>query len=41
LDCGIDWAYVINTRDLPPQTPLPLASLVTTIGDIINNTTGT
>jgi hypothetical protein len=40
LDCGIDWAYVIKTRDLPPQTPLPLASLVTTIGDIINNTNG-
>jgi hypothetical protein len=27
---GLDWAYVINTRDFPPQTPLPLPSLATT-----------
>ena len=32
---GLDWAYVINTRDFPPQTPLPLPSLATTIGNII------
>jgi CubicO group peptidase (beta-lactamase class C family) len=37
---GIDWAYVINTRDFPPQTPLPLASLATTIGNIISSTPG-
>jgi CubicO group peptidase (beta-lactamase class C family) len=36
LSSGIDWAYVINTRDFPPQTPLPLASLATTIGNLIN-----
>jgi CubicO group peptidase (beta-lactamase class C family) len=35
---GIDWAYVLNTRDFPPQTPLPLDSLATTIGSIIANT---
>jgi CubicO group peptidase (beta-lactamase class C family) len=35
---GIDWAYVLNTRDFPPQTPLPLASLATTIGNIIAST---
>ena len=40
LGSGIDWAYVINTRDLPPQTPLPLASLATTIGNLINSTPG-
>ena len=35
---GLDWAYVVNTRDFPPQTPLPLAGLATTIGNIINAT---
>jgi CubicO group peptidase (beta-lactamase class C family) len=37
---GIDWAYVINTRDLPPQTSLPLGSLATTIGNLISATPG-
>jgi hypothetical protein len=32
---GLDWAYVINTHDFPPQTPLPLPGLATTIGNII------
>jgi len=40
LGGGIDWAYVINTRDFPPQTPLPLGSLATTIGNLINSTPG-
>ena len=40
LGGGLDWAYVINTRDFPPQTPLPLASLATTIGNIISSTPG-
>ncbi len=40
LGSGIDWAYVINTRDLPPQTPLPLPSLATTISSLISNTPG-
>lgn len=40
LGGGIDWAYVINTRDFPPQTPLPLESLATTIGNLINSTPG-
>jgi CubicO group peptidase (beta-lactamase class C family) len=40
LGNGIDWAYVINTRDFPPQTSLPLASLATTIGNLINSTPG-
>jgi CubicO group peptidase (beta-lactamase class C family) len=40
LGSGIDWAYAINTRDLPPQTPLPLASLATTIGNLITSTPG-
>jgi CubicO group peptidase (beta-lactamase class C family) len=35
---GIDWAYVLNTRDFPPQTPLPLDGLATTIGSIIAST---
>ncbi len=38
LGSGVDWAYVINTRDFPPQTSLPLGSLATTIGNVINNT---
>jgi len=37
LGSGIDWAYVINTRDLPPQTSLPLPSLATTIGNLIQS----
>lgn len=40
LGSGIDWAYVINTRDFPPQTPLPLPSLATTIGNLISSTPG-
>jgi len=40
IGSGIDWAYVINTRDFPPQTPLPLSSLSNTIGNIINSTPG-
>jgi CubicO group peptidase (beta-lactamase class C family) len=36
ISSGIDWAYVINTRDFPPQTSLPLAGLATTIGNLIN-----
>lgn len=40
LGDGIDWAYVINTRDFPPQTSLPLASLATTIGNLISSTPG-
>jgi hypothetical protein len=35
---GLDWAYVLNTRDFPPQTPLPLPGLATTIGNIIAST---
>jgi CubicO group peptidase (beta-lactamase class C family) len=38
MSSGIDWAYTINTRDFPPQTPLPLAGLATTIGNIIAST---
>jgi CubicO group peptidase (beta-lactamase class C family) len=37
---GIDWVYVINTRDLPPQTSQPLGSLATTIGNLISATPG-
>jgi CubicO group peptidase (beta-lactamase class C family) len=40
LSGGIDWAYVINTRDFPPQTSLPLPSLATTIGNLIDSTPG-
>jgi CubicO group peptidase (beta-lactamase class C family) len=40
LGGGIDWGYVISTRDLPPQTSLPLPSLATTIGNIISSTPG-
>lgn len=40
LGDGIDWAYVINTRDFPPQTSLPLPSLATTIGNLISSTPG-
>ena len=40
LGGGIDWAYVINTRDFPPRTPLPLASLATSIGNLIGSTPG-
>jgi CubicO group peptidase (beta-lactamase class C family) len=40
LGSGIDWAYVINTRDLPPQTSLPLPSLATTISSLISSTPG-
>ena len=40
LSGGIDWAYVINTRDVPPQTSLPISSLATTIGNLINSTPG-
>ena len=40
LSSGVDWAYVINTRDVPPQTALPLASLATTIGNLITSTPG-
>lgn len=36
ISSGLDWAYVINTRDFPPQTSLPLAGLATTIGNLIN-----
>jgi CubicO group peptidase (beta-lactamase class C family) len=37
---AIDWAYVINTRDFPPGTSLPLAGLATTIGNLISATPG-
>jgi CubicO group peptidase (beta-lactamase class C family) len=37
---GIDWAYVINTRDFPPQTPLPLGGLANTINQIVSSTPG-
>jgi len=37
---AIDWAFVINTRDFPPQTTLPLSSLATNIGNLINSTPG-
>jgi CubicO group peptidase (beta-lactamase class C family) len=40
LGSGIDWAYVLNTRDFPPQTSLPLPGLATTIGNLINSTPG-
>jgi CubicO group peptidase (beta-lactamase class C family) len=40
LSGGIDWAYVINTRDFPPQTSLPLPGLATTIGNLIGATPG-
>jgi CubicO group peptidase (beta-lactamase class C family) len=40
LGSGVDWAYVLNTRDFPPQTPLPLDSLATTIGNLISSTPG-
>ncbi len=40
LGSGIDWAYVINTRQVPPQTSLPIIGLATTIGDLINATPG-
>lgn len=34
---GIDWAFVISTRDFPSQASLPFASLSTTIGRLINS----
>jgi CubicO group peptidase (beta-lactamase class C family) len=40
LGGGIDWAYTLNTRDFPPQTQFPLGGLATTIGQLINSTTG-
>ena len=37
---ALDWAYVLNTRDFPPNTALPLASLATSIGNLISTTQG-
>src|SRR5262249_12216720 len=35
---GVDWAYVINTRDWPPATSLTLDDLVTSIGHLLDTT---
>ena len=35
---GVDWAYVINTRDWPPSTPQTLDALNKAIDNILNTT---
>ena len=35
---GVDWAYVINTRDWPPATTQTLDVLDTAIDQILNST---
>ena len=36
---GIDWAYVINTRDWPPATSLTLSDLGNAIDEVLNRIT--
>jgi hypothetical protein len=33
---GIDWAYVINTRDWPPATSMTLTDLGNAIDELLN-----